>query len=70
MEGAGGFQVFRHSLISNLAEQGVSEPVIMELVGHLNRKTTVRYLHLRPTTLNAAMDKVFGNGKFAVLKPN
>src|SRR5262249_41820385 len=29
-----GFHVFRHSLISNLAEQGVSEPVIMELVGH------------------------------------
>jgi integrase len=58
-----GFHVFRHSLISNLAEQGVSEPVIMELVGHLNRKTTGRYLHLRPTTLGDAMHRVFGNGE-------
>jgi integrase len=64
-----GFHVFRHSLISNLAEQGVSEPVIMELVGHLNRKTTGRYLHLRPTTLNAAMHSVFGDGELPVLKP-
>jgi integrase len=55
-----GFHVFRHSLISNLAEEGVSEPVIMELVGHLNRKTTGRYLHLRPTTLDTAMHLVFG----------
>lgn len=64
-----GFHVFRHSLISNLAEQGVSEPVIMELVGHLNRKTTGRYLHLRPTTLTAAMLKVFGNEELAVVNP-
>jgi integrase len=64
-----GFHVFRHSLISNLAEEGVSEPVIMELVGHLNRKTTGRYLHLRPTTLTAAMLKVFGNEELAVVNP-
>src|SRR5215831_3153481 len=64
-----GFHVFRHSLISNLAEQGVSEPVITELVGHLNRKTTGRYLHLRPTTLTAAMLKVFGNEELAAVNP-
>jgi integrase len=64
-----GFHLFRHSLISNLAEQGVSEPVIMELVGHLNRKTTGRYLHLRPTTLGDAMHRVFGSGELAVLRP-
>jgi integrase len=64
-----GFHVFRHSLISNLAEQGVSEPVIMELVGHLYRKTTCRYLHLRPTTLTAAMLKVFGKEELAVVNP-
>jgi integrase len=63
-----GFHVFRHSLISNLAEKGVSEPVIMELVGHLNRETTARYLHLRPTTLDAAMQLVFGERKLAVLE--
>ena len=57
-----GFHVFRHSLISNLAEKRQAEPVIMELVGHLNRETTARYLHLRPTTLETAMHLVFGKG--------
>ena len=55
-----GWHVLRHSLVSNLAQHGVSERVIMEIVGHLNRETTRRYLHLRPATLEAAMDLLFG----------
>lgn len=55
-----GWHVLRHSLVSNLAQHGVSERVIMEIVGHLNRETTRRYLHLRPATLDSAMELLFG----------
>lgn len=55
-----GFHCMRHSLISNLATQGVSDHVIMGLVGHLNRETTKRYLHLRPQTLEAALGLLYG----------
>jgi integrase len=55
-----GFHCLRHSLISNLASHGVSDHVIMGIVGHLNGETTKRYIHLRPQTFDAAMELVFG----------
>ncbi len=55
-----GFHCLRHSFISNLAARGVSDHVIMALVGHLNRETTRRYLHLRPQTLDNAVNDLFG----------
>jgi site-specific recombinase XerD len=55
-----GFHAFRHSFISNLAAKGVGDHVIMALVGHLNRETTKRYLHLRPATLEDAVCLLFG----------
>lgn len=63
-----GYHVFRHSLISNLACQGVLEKVIMGIVGHLNAETTRRYLHLYPSTVQSAMDMLFGKGA-VVAKP-
>jgi integrase len=57
-----GFHVLRHSFVSNLASRGVSDHVIMGLVGHLNRETTRRYLHLRPQTLEAALGLLYGEG--------
>jgi site-specific recombinase XerD len=55
-----GWHVFRHSLISNLAGRGVSERIIMAIAGHLNRETTQRYTHLVPSTVQDAMQLVFG----------
>lgn len=63
-----GYHVFRHSLISNLACRGVSEKVIMGIVGHLNAETTRRYLHLYPSTVQSAMELLFGDGA-VVAKP-
>jgi integrase len=57
-----GWHVFRHSFISNLAQRGVSERVIMALAGHLNRETTRRYTHLLPSTVQEAMRLLFGEG--------
>jgi integrase len=57
-----GYHVFRHSLISNLACRGVTDRIIMGLVGHLNAATTRRYQHLFPSTVQAALDSVFGSG--------
>jgi 2-polyprenyl-6-methoxyphenol hydroxylase-like FAD-dependent oxidoreductase len=59
--------------------QFVSQPALLEMLTNecarfrshpclINRRTTGRYLHLRPTTLNAGMDKVFGNRELSVLK--
>lgn len=55
-----GFHCLRHSLISNLACKGASDHVIMGLVGHLNKETTRRYLHLRPETKENALGALFG----------
>jgi integrase len=57
-----GYHAFRHSLISNLACHGVTDRIIMGLVGHLNPATTRRYQHLFPSTVKAALDLVFGGG--------
>jgi integrase len=65
-----GWHVLRHSFISNLASQGVSERVIMALAGHLNRETTRRYAHLLPSTVNDGMRLVFGKGPLSVADPH
>ncbi len=57
-----GWHTFRHSFISNLASQGVSERIIMDLAGHLNPDTTRRYAHLIPSAVSDAVRAVFGNG--------
>jgi integrase len=55
-----GFHTLRHGFVSNLASKGVSERVIMRLAGHLNSETTKRYAHLLPSTVDDAMQLVFG----------
>ena len=40
-----GLHSLRHSLASNLLEQGASLPVISEILGHINSKSTKVYLH-------------------------
>jgi integrase len=66
-----GWHTFRHSFISNLASQGISERIIMELAGHVNPATSRRYAHLIPSTVSDAMQVVFGNRKHStVLLPD
>lgn len=43
-----GWHTLRHTFASHLAQRGGSPKVIMELLGHADLTTTLRYLHLSP----------------------
>lgn len=45
----------RHTTISMLAEQGVSMPVLQEIAGHADIRTTKRYIDNNPTAVRDAV---------------
>jgi integrase len=50
------FHSMRHSYASQLAERGVDMIVLRELLGHHDMAMTLRYSHLQPDRLRAAVD--------------
>ena len=57
--------ICRHTAASKLVQSGVPIKVVQEFLGHRDIKMTLRYAHLAPTNLIAAVDvinKVNGNG--------
>jgi integrase len=57
-----GWHVFRHSYISALANDGVDQRIIDDVVGHQTEEQRIRYRHLNPSTKENAITKVFGQG--------
>jgi integrase len=54
------FHDMRHDFASALAQQGVSLYVIAQLLGHTSPRMTLRYSHLHPSNLRAAIDQLPG----------
>jgi integrase len=55
-----GYHVLRHSFISALANKGIDQRIIDELVGHQTDAMRRRYRHLYPQTVANAVKQVFG----------
>ena len=55
-----GWHVLRHSMISALANRGVDQRVIQDMVGHMTAEMQRRYAHLYPSTKQDAIRLVFG----------
>ena len=54
------FHDMRHDFASSLAQEGVSLYVIAQLLGHTSTQMTMRYAHLHPANLRAAIDSLPG----------
>ena len=55
-----GYHVLRHSFISALANKGIDQRIIDDLVGHQTEAMRRRYRHLYPQTVADAVKQVFG----------
>ena len=48
----------RHTLVTELAESGAGDEVIMSIAGHVSRATLSRYSHLRMEAKRRALDEI------------
>jgi integrase len=55
-----GLHCLRHSFVSACASMGVDQRLLQQWCGHMDGKTSRRYMHLYPSTQQAAIDRVFG----------
>ncbi|BBM86656.1 tyrosine-type recombinase/integrase [Candidatus Uabimicrobium amorphum] len=53
-----GFHVFRHSLASNLAAEGIDQRIIDSILGHQTEEMRERYRHLYPQKQQQAISKL------------
>ena len=51
------WHVLRHTTASRLVMAGVPLPTVKEILGHRDIQTTLRYAHLAPSHIQAAIDK-------------
>lgn len=51
-----GWHTLRHTFASHLAMRGVPLNIVQQLMGHTTITTTMRYAHLSPSVLRAAID--------------
>jgi integrase len=58
------FHDLRHTFASQLVMAGADLPSVQKLMGHSDIKMTMRYAHLAPGHLKAAVDKLNGFGHF------
>jgi integrase len=49
------FHSFRHTAATNLFAKGAELPVVMEVLGHSNARTTMRYAHARSDRMREAL---------------
>ncbi|MGH7437023.1 MAG: tyrosine-type recombinase/integrase [Polyangiaceae bacterium] len=55
MVALGQLHKLRHTFCSHLAMRGAPAKAIQELAGHADLSTTLRYMHLSPSALDAAI---------------
>jgi integrase len=55
-----GYHVFRHSLASNLASRGETQPNIRAILGHVTEEMEARYRHMFPADRRAVMARLSG----------
>jgi integrase len=59
------FHDLRHDVASTLTMAGVSQRAVMEVLGHRDPRMTIRYQHLEPGHLRAAMQALASPGPAA-----
>lgn len=52
------FHDLRHHAITRLAEQGISDPVILSVAGHVSKRMLEYYSHIRLEAKRAAIAKI------------
>lgn len=52
----GGVHILRHTFCAHLAMRGAPVRAIQNLAGHADLTMTMRYMHLSPAALEAAVD--------------
>ena len=48
----------RHTMVTELAESGAGDEVIMSIAGHVSRATLSRYSHVRMEAKRRALDEI------------
>jgi integrase len=54
----GGWHDNRHTLVTELAESGAGDEVIMSIAGHVSRAMLSRYSHVRMEAKRRALDEI------------